>query len=236
MNKNLYWPGGNPTLLIEDTSSSISSNEFSSIAAQELSDVVEQVGFIRKDKEANLKLEMMGGEFCINAIRSLALWNYEKTGNTNSGIICSGSKDVLECSVENWVSIRIPKSYSVKQIDDKSFLIKLNGIAHFVVKDTCTEAGMKKELQTLMSLYKKEIKEFPAVGLIRVDGIQMKPLIYVKQTNSWIFETSCGSGGLAAFIVSKQDCCQFIQPSGSILIVSSEESSFILKGEVRKIS
>src|SRR5579859_6163185 len=81
-------PGGNDTALIEGI---VSVEKRKNINAQIMAKFpnVEQVGFYDYDKTANIAiLEMAGGEFCGNAVRSLA---YLLLGKANGELTVQSS-------------------------------------------------------------------------------------------------------------------------------------------------
>lgn len=233
-----YLPGGNPTLLIENLDDSILPEQYPTIAQAELSPDIEQVGFIERGKNAEFRLAMMGGEFCINALRSLALWVNQRNGERKVVLESSGIDNLIVCEVEgDQVSIQIPsEGIRKKAIDDDLTLVYLEGIAHFIQKDFQwkDEASMREEfLKKILPLIKQEVNDYPAVGYIGVSALgEVYPLVYVKSTESLIYETACGSGTLAAYIAQTGALKEFTQPSGYGFSVNNEANGYVLKSRV----
>jgi diaminopimelate epimerase len=61
-------------------------------------------------------------------------------------------------------------------------------------------------------------------------------LIFVREINSFIFESACGSGTLATFIAKEKKINTFIQPSNYIYLVEEREDCFTLKSIVEKFN
>lgn len=228
----------------------------------------EQVGFIEAsmDNTATIRLQMMGGEFCGNATRSLAAFmvhsNYpqvEKSGeNFLVPLEVSGMKDIINCQVrklpgENkYLSkIEMPLPLSVKEIEVpydghsiESIKVDLPGITHFIV-----DANKVNDKDKFYEIIKENMKdeEYDAFGIMYYDYNNkfMEPLVYVKATDSLFWERSCASGTCAfgcaqAFIYKKNVDEDVLQPGGSLKVnvAYNDESinSLHLNGEVEIVS
>ncbi len=177
----------------------------------------EQVGFIQRSGDY-VRLQMMAGEFCGNATRSLAaiildrkLGKIEEKGNDfYIKLETSGLEQVVECRVrktdKNHVymseihmplpiarsKLKIILSEEELDIDRVDFL----GISHFIVDDKKI-----KDRDLLYSLIKEVMdkEDYLAFGIMYYDYEDnfLIPLVYVKPTNSLYWEKSCGSGTTA---------------------------------------
>jgi len=232
-----FSPGGNDTVLVDNQDSLIPRKDYHTISQKYLVDSFEQVGFIVPGKHENLRLEMMGGEFCVNALRSLGAWIYSNTGKRQITVESSGTENLVEMSIERWVKIKLLKKFNLLNLDTDLKLVLLDGICHFVWETN--NFGKKlflEKLKEIKKIYKTEIKDYKAVGLI---GLNKKneifPLIEVFETNSIIFETACGSGTIAAFIADDFSQSTFTQPSGTIFILSQDTENFYLNGPVTEL-
>ncbi len=82
----IYNPGGNITALVDGTDFTINQRELINKYILETNKEVEQVGFLSKTKK---RLEMAGGELCLNATRC-AIWEYLKGKEGIVSITVSG--------------------------------------------------------------------------------------------------------------------------------------------------
>ena len=218
----------------------------------------EQVGFIeRVSKEGGIRLQMMGGEFCGNATRSLAalmvhneLPNIEK--NNDDYIVSlevSGIEGVLKCEVrktdiQNIYSSKsnMPKPISIeefhiinKSVTYKTIRVDFPGISHFIVDDDLVD-----DRNCLYNLIKEEMdkSEYEAFGIMYYDYERefMTPLVYVRGTDSLLWEKSCGSGtsalGVALAYKTDNSINRIIKQPGGELEVSVEWR----EGNVSKLS
>lgn len=222
----------------------------------------EQVGFIEnprslKGKSLNtLRLQMMGGEFCGNATRSLAaLMVHHKLDSINESaegfnvtLEVSGSEELLEClvrptDVENiyysQVSMPLPTRTSNTNIlfEDKLIdLIRIDfpGISHFIVEASLI-SDKEEFFNTLKIKMSKE--DFDAFGIMFYDSEDsfLEPLVYVKATDSKFWERSCGSGtsalGVALAIKNKMNTKEKVKQPGGDLEVKVD----IVDGQIAKI-
>ncbi len=251
-------PAQNMTILILDQ---IPRSEYMAIS-RKLMDYknlyAEQVGFVeRRTDGCGTRLEMMGGEFCGNATRSLAalmvykgLPNIERDKDIHIvSLEVSGIEGVLRCEVkkterENIYSSRVnmPKPISIEEfyMDNETstyegIRVDFPGISHFIVDDNLID-----DREYFYSLVKREMdkSEYEAFGIMYYDYERefMTPLVYVKATDSLLWEKSCGSGtsALGAALSYKMDSSidrVIRQPGGEL-----EVSVLWIEGSVSNIS
>jgi len=229
----------------------------------------EQVGFIEKtspDKgEACVRLHMMGGEFCVNATRALAAILVQrehckiqkKEGKFIVPLEVSGSDEIIFCEVEPnnknndmSSSISTAKIPSPKRIQDftityknvihEGSLVEFSGITHLIVDSKGIDSkeeffiNVKKNLRHLDS-------EALGVMFFNEEESYMDPLVYVKSTESVIWERGCGSGTAALGTVLSHRLKKNIdmvvkQPGGDLEVVTewkeNKISNIYLKGVV----
>jgi hypothetical protein len=157
---------------------------------------LDQVGYLQKDT-----FQMMGGELSINGLLAAA-------------ILVKGSSQIngLDFIVEqNQVSLTFPRSLIIK-VDNKSKIVSLKGITYQVIPGLSTNEKVSNK--NILCLKKLSLKS-PASGLIYCQDNQIQPLIYVKATNSYIWERACGSGSLAYSLVTGNRVV--VQPAGSTI-------------------
>lgn len=201
--------GGNKTLLAWNKE-----NEKDEIIKQFLGKEVEQIGFV-SDKGRLPRLSMMGNELCINATIAFASL-LKKSGY----LLTSGTRQKLKYTNDGSnTTIRISLPYQVK-----GNIVLLSGIGYIATKKLLT----KKYLLQLANTYKKA-----AFGMLLFKKNTIYPYVFVKQTDSLIQETSCGSGSIAANILFGIEKVQ--QPSGEIIIVKKEKNKFAICAQVKKL-
>lgn len=224
----IYIPSGNPTILVKGLRDRNEKKQLNDYLLDKYI-FAEQVGFISEDK---YHLEMAGGEFCGNATRC-AIYHYldGKDGN----ITIKVNDITLDGGIEGgnvWVTMPIhkgPASDSVTVIDPYT-IIRMDGITHVVVekampdKDEQTAKDAAYEIMKSLDLFGE-----PACGVMFIhyeDGvIDLTPVVYVRDINTFFYETACGSGTTAVGIYnSVVNSCgtdlNVMQPSGEIIHVN----------------
>ncbi|NLY76820.1 MAG: diaminopimelate epimerase [Tissierellia bacterium] len=205
----------------------------------------EQVGFIQRE-DPYMRLQMMGGEFCGNATRSLAAYmvynSYPGIRRMDGGyeveLKASGVTNTIKCIVkptdkENvyYSQIDMPLPLAVK---DQSFYKKgetintvrvdLPGIVHIIV-----DANLIEDKEQFFQIVKSEMDKgnYEAFGIMFYDRKKdyMEPLVYVKVTDSLYWERSCASGtcalGSALAYEENQPITRSIyQPGGSLEVTA----------------
>lgn len=202
----------------------------------------EQVGFIEKaDDKEGIRLQMMGGEFCGNATRSLAALmvdkgypQVKKEGNKYLvDLETSGMKENIRCQVEkigenkylSKIEMAAPLSIEKASIEFEGknldfTRVNFEGIIHFIVD--------RKNINDKNLFYetiKKSLEnsDYEAFGIMYYDFKKdfMEPLVYVRSTDSLFWERSCASGtcafGAYRAYKNKEDISIDVkQPGGSL--------------------
>lgn len=232
-------PGGNKTALVNG-------NEYTEDQKKLINDMimnenpdVEQVGFLSKTEN---RLEMAGGEFCINATRC-SVYEYLKGKVGEIELSVSGTDKVLRGRVlENGkveVKLNIDKKISDLVETKGDFVcIKIDGILIAVLDEEKSKKYIEK-LRKNEEETKKELKQImiekinttdKAVGIMLLekssDKIKMNPIVWVKQIDTIFYETACGSGSIGTaifnYLRSNQEEIEIIQPSGYSIFVKLE--------------
>ncbi|HBB56542.1 TPA: hypothetical protein DEW47_00655 [Patescibacteria group bacterium] len=227
-------PGGNITAIVKSDYSQKEKIKLSKIIMKK-DPTIEQVGFwVRaKDKNNDGRLEMAGGEFCGNALRCLAMLIKNDTGKTKIRLESSGQDNFIEATVEDNTS-EIKLSLNNFRCSKNSCF--LTGIAYFITNKEIIKSEAKK-------LLVKNYNNFPASGVISYKKnkniFSIKPIIWVKDIDTLIEETACGSGtmALAYFMYSKYkiEKFQIKQPSNSIFKVFIKSNKIFISGEIISI-
>ena len=256
------WPGGNTTALVRTrVPRSLYSEIARTILQQDKS--IEQVGFIESPSSprALIRLQMMGGEFCGNATRSIAYFLYESLQKQNGNapkqfmVEVSGSDQLIPCSIEDkCVEIGLPVDHYTSDLFrtcKDGTLVKLDGIQHFVT-DFPAFAAFQPGFLKLRAHYILRHEgllrnDILAAGVIFMqkmkEGIKLHPVIWVQETGTFIYETSCASGTLAVALHMARDVKEgkevnsLMQPSGMSLrtTVTKKDGKFskvLICGEV----
>ncbi len=205
-------PSGNTTLFVTDPVP----KEKRAAVARALMDTTcfaaEQVGFLAGEtpRPADIFVSMMGGEFCGNAVRCAAALQYFKTrkdGETAEyDVCCSGLSHNVKTCVRQIartvfdVTAEMPKPLSAETVcaGGETFCrVAFPGIVHFChVTDTMPNVSEKERLTRAV------LETFPteaggATGILFYDGTTLDPFVYVKETDTLVNESSCGSGTAA---------------------------------------
>lgn len=220
-----YSPGGNPTILV--TGPKLSAQARAAVAAELMHPqhlVAEQVGFI--DLAASPpRLDMMGGEFCLNATRCLVyeMWHAGlflplAGADDYFGLVqSSGLEQPAQVRVKNarntpadkpaecFVQLEVKRE--IVEVDKGALLVRLPGICHLLLDERYHDLPEYPMVATRERLGRYGLLDEAACGVIwhRMEPIAEKnltacritPIIHVAATKSCVAETSCGSGTLA---------------------------------------
>ncbi len=231
-------PGGNPTLLVP--AAALPAGISRAAAAAALMDAdhlgAEQVGFISQDAEPP-RLDMMGGEFCVNACRAAALLFarmeklsvVEVRGTSRGPVPCAWAGQIAAsgcaapllaearmppggpCSAA--VALPLPPVAAIEEPEQGCALVRLPGIVHLLL-DTATHPlppppdGWRKAARDLRARHGLGTEE--AVGVIwhepvkGEDARRIHPAVWVRDTDSLVMETACGSGSLALALLIRK--------------------------------
>lgn len=230
-------PGGNITALVPG---SFTRRQKIDIAKTVLESdgAIEQVGFWTrpKNKKAIARLEMAGGEFCGNAVRSLAYLVWEKNKLPNEFFIeSSGTDESVNVAVGiDYAEISLPlKNFSLVE-KEKGQLISIPGICHLITNKDIGKKGAKRVLKENGLLNKK------AAGVISVkrvgSDIFIKAIVWVRDTETLYEETACASGTLAVgYLLNRsmgRNTFCITQPSKSKFIVTVRKNTISLGGPI----
>lgn len=225
---HILWPGGNTTALVTEV---VPRPKYAMVASRIMQSYpdIEQVGFLEEvdSDQVDLHLQMMGGEFCGNAARSAAYLWAQVHGKRAVNISVSGIDTILSVFVTDTTSeLCLPPSFFVGITPfTEGMIVDLSGIRHLIVRKT--------HLDRTQELIQQYSNELPAVGVIateemRVGFFDITPFVWVRDTNSLIPETGCGSGSIAVALAQYHrdslsgPVYRIKQPSGEIYIVTLE--------------
>ncbi len=195
-------PAGNRTAIVRTP---VPADQRAAIAAEllQIKELrAEQAGFETSPlMGAAGRLEMMGGEFCGNAARSYGyLLRKEKQSGDSSlpgtiEIEISGCPHPLEvfCDPSNECSYaRMPMPVEIEYSPEGYPLVISEGITHMILEDTEID---EKMIRRLLDVYGDQ---WDAFGMMFLKEERLTPVVYVAAAGSLVYESSCGSGSLAA--------------------------------------
>ena len=205
-------PGGNPTILILDPVAPRERAPLARILMDAGHLQAEQVGFLDLASDP-VRLDMMGGEFCGNACRAAAaVMAAEGAGLRTCGAwLCgklsvSGAHGPVRLKVDPeggdcWAEMPLPRppEEGVSEPEPGVGLVRLPGIAHLCL-DEARHPFPEDFSRAAASLRKHFGLDGEAVGCIwyrQGDPYSIKPVVWVRATDSTYYETGCGSGSLA---------------------------------------
>ena len=238
-------PGGNKTALVKSTNFTDKQKCLINRLIMEKYFEVEQVGFL--SNETN-RLEMAGGEFCMNATRC-AVYEYSKEKEKSIEISVSGTNKSLIGRVlnDNKVEIKLDISKNIDElieVQNNFTLVKIDGILIVIFDEKQSKEYIRK-IKENEDIAKKELKEFmskniqtdeKAIGIMLLqkvsDKVKINPVVWVKDIDTVFYETACGSGSLATAIYNyyncKEEMLELIQPSGyTVSIVLNTKKQYI---------
>lgn len=220
-------PAGNVTAIV---CSDVPAAERARVAAQilrlpELG--IEQVAFLTEPHSGGeIRLEMMGGEFCGNALRCAGFYQALRTGAQGKSCVfaeisgADGVQPVMADTAEGTASTVMPLPLSVQPAgwaDVQATRVTFAGITHFVID--CAQPD-----EALVQRAVAAAPEASAVGAIFLDRAHgsIKPVVFVRETASCVAENSCASGSVATAVVLTADFADGIteigigQPGGTL--------------------
>ena len=220
-------PAGNVTAIV---CSDVPAGERAHIAAQllrlpELG--IEQVAFLTEPRSGGeIRLEMMGGEFCGNALRCAGFYQALRTGAQGKSCVfaeisgADGVQPVMADTAQGTASTVMPLPLSVQPAgwaDVQATRVTFSGITHFVID--CAQPD-----EALVQRAAAAAPEASAVGAIFLDRAHgsIKPVVFVRETASCVAENSCASGSVATAVVLTADFADGIteigigQPGGTL--------------------
>ena len=223
-------PAGNITLFVL---SGVSRAERAAAAAKRMAIpalAAQQVGFVCPPREGgDGRFEMMGGEFCGNAVRAFGMLTARERGISGHARVmvetsgCDGAVavDVDTAAGTARAEMPLPRfARAVEGADVRGTLVHLGGIAHLVV-ERAPDAALFGAAEALLGR-EGELDGLDAYGVIFLHGGRLTPLVKVVATDTLIWEGSCGSGALAAAIAESAGvrdgvfARDYVQPAGTI--------------------
>ncbi len=205
----------------------------------------EQVGFAEGLAAGKPRLQMMGGEFCGNAAMSMAAWLHRDLplgAERTLTLPVSGARSPVACRVTHidgcfigTVSMPLPESIEqlalpVGGVNQAFPVVFLPGICHVIAPAELFNRPCAEE--TLRSWSKVLPGEAMGLLLLEESRTAFTPLVYVKPTDSCVWERGCGSGSAAigawlTQVRGQDQCVSLRQPGGAIQVATRLEEGMI---------
>ena len=243
-------PSGNTTAFVLTP---VDSGQYGPVARSVMAHLgAEQVAFVHDGR-----MDMMGGEFCGNASRSFALWQALHTedgrslrpfsGQRQETVTVSGAPSPLSVTIRGeetvlYAAIEMPLPLRVLPLEQsllgRCTLVEYPGISHILLEDYAPQDTDVANAKALLSQLSAESGCF---GLLYLSDNRMRPLVYVRDTDTLIWESSCASGtcAVAAALALRQKqtlSLELFQPGGSLIAKATVHtdglSSLTLDGPV----
>lgn len=204
----------------------------------------EQAGFLVSSQS---HFEMAGGEFCGNASRAAAVMFSKLRGADNVEFTVSGFKGLVSATVdrrsdnEYYVRCRFLSMsvgvYPVEGHEQTINIVDLGGIVHVVVESRFpAQAEIYRETHHHLT-EELSLRERDAVGVVWIerkdDSVAIHPVVWVRSIDTFFYESSCGSGTIAACAVT--GVSDIIQPTGKIIRAEVDGDFVTLESDMEVI-
>lgn len=210
----------------------------------------EQSGFLIKPDNTLPHFEMAGGELCVNATRAAAVLVAGIPREERSvTLTVSGLKSPVTCFVlplgKMWgdMKYRVTASFSdiVREVRTSKYngipvtIVDLGGIVHIVIPAPFPKEykGIHGKICEAFGFLRRE-----AVGVVWIedagDAVAIHPVVWVRDADTFFYETSCGSGSIAAVlaVLSTDGSMDAIQPTGLRMTVTMRGGIVQLSSDV----
>lgn len=192
----------------------------------------EQVGFAAPPRlGGDCRIEMMGGEFCGNAVRSYGY--LQRNGMAALSVEISGVTAPVPVTIDPehqsaFADMPLPLGVDWISVGDQQYpLIQCQGICHLLALEQAPDTAFLELVRPKINGLKQE-----AWGIMFLSGQQLTPAVYVRSTDSLVWESSCGSGSVAAawYLAGQNPACncfRFREPGGEIAVEVRRENGTI---------
>lgn len=221
-------PGGNDTALVIGVIRDAATRKKINDQIMAAHPNVEQVGFVNLDLN-DPELMMTGNEFCGNGTRATA--HQVLAGQAGEILITvSGVANRLRAGVDEagnaWAQMPIyAETNRISERANGRTVVEMEGITHVVMEDIYPEATPEELKQLAFSILRQEglDSSMAAAGVLFLtrteSGIQMRPVVWVRDIGTLFYESACGSGTTAvglleAYKAGESINLPIIQPSG----------------------
>lgn len=244
-------PTGNITALVTEYVKPEERNDISR-RIMEKEPRAEQLGFLLDARDADIELQMAGGEFCGNATMCAAVFYAESKGLTSGTVVVktSGADNVIPVEVKKsdengWSGIvQMPAPVSIEDItfaDGCTYpVVRFRGADHIISEyNGVLNKAARSEFEKKIKDYCRHLDSF-CTGFMLYDrkDDRLDPLVYVPGIDSLFWEHSCASGttalgAWAAHETGSPLTLSLHEPGGKLAINVTSDKKIFLTGSVR---
>ena len=239
-------PTGNTTCLVLDQVNPEEENALT----RKLLRQCEQVAYLQAPSKpgAAAAVRLMGGEFCGNAAMAAAAWIIREEAKADIPMSflleVSGAEEPVRCTIrkkENGFegTVEMP---GIPEIREECFFgipftaVRMEGIVHLIYEEGLLE---REQAENLLQRIVPPMTD-EAVGLLQWNRKEQKmlPLVYVRGSNSLVWEHGCGSGSAAVGALEAfrngtgEQTIAVSQPGGIIRVTTEAENGEILSVKI----
>jgi diaminopimelate epimerase len=204
---------------------------------------VEQAGFIVTSTN---HFEMSGNEFCGNGTRAAGLLFSRLSNNTQRwSFSISGHGEEVSVEIDDptsqtpCITGTFPNlSATAEPIEisgvDRAEIVDMGGIVHVIIYGKLPEDYKAEHVRICTEL---GLTQRGAVGVdwIEVEGdtVTMHPVVWVRDINSYFYESACGSGSIS--VAEATGIPSVIQPSGQVIVVTKDANSLSISSKMEMV-
>ncbi len=241
-------PSGNVTILVE-TAVPAADRPAIANALMARESAAEQVGFLSAASDADVALDMAGGEFCGNATMSAAVWQTRQTDRSEGRLYvrASGAEAPVPVDLQRQedgayiASLAMPQPRSVQKEPlpggGEVPVVRFDGISHVILEQDLGKSAAEKLVKEWAAHWGED-----ALGLLMLDlkRSRMTPLVYVPAADTLCWEHACGSGTAAvgAWLARESGhpvALTLQQPGGLLTVAADPAGALQLSGSVKSL-
>lgn len=143
--------------------------------------------------------------------------------------------EIVECV---FPAIELKSKIITSASEINGTLVDMGGIVHFVFEPKVKFFNNPDYYKTIHTKVVRmlDLGDRSAVGVVWQEktpqGVKIEPIVWVKDLNSFFYETACGSGALAILAASGKENLSIIQPSGKTIQAAKINGDYSLSSEV----
>lgn len=183
---------------------------------------IEQVAFVTTSSLGQYRLRMMGGELSVNGAVAGAFILMKQLKQNNVQLFDFSFQAPITATLKtNKITAKFPISL-VRSINGND--VKLANMTYCIVKNIPKKPTVTAKRRILLRTLAKTT---PAAGIVYFEKNTVAPLIYVKATQSYVWEQACGSGSIAYALLS--GLTRVKQPSGEFVSIRITKDEILYK-------
>lgn len=203
----------------------------------------EQAGFLIPSSN---HFEMAGGEFCGNATRAAAVLLSELEGRPEVTFTVSGFDGMVTGLIDKksddrynarcqFPGMTAKIQPTILADGTKTTIVDLGGITHVIIQGEFPAGDYEQRHRDITT--ELHLEGCGVVGVVwfqqNRNTVTIHPVVWVKDVDTFYYETSCGSGSIATAYVTGLD--SIIQPTGQSIEVSIAKELVTLASKMQVI-